>query len=49
MFLKDIVHNLNEHSCLFDLLLQYNSGISNDMDLLRRKKKKYEDNDTNMS
>ena len=46
MFLKDIVHNLNEHSCLFDLLLQYNSGISNDMDLLRRKKKKYEDNDT---
>lgn len=46
IFLKDIAHNLNEHSCLFDLLLQYNSGISNDMDLLRRKRKKYEDNDT---
>lgn len=45
-FLKEISQNLNEESCLFDLLLQYNSGISNDMDLFRRKKKKYEDNDT---
>ena len=43
MFMKDITRNLNENSCLFDLLLQYNSGISNDIDLLRRKRKRYKD------
>ena len=46
MFMKDITRNLNENSCLFDLLLQYNSGISNDIDLLRRKRKRYKDNDS---
>ena len=46
MFMKNIAKNLNEDSCILDLLLQYNSGISNDVDLLRRKRKKYKDNDT---
>ena len=45
-FMKEIARNLNEDSCLFELLLQYNSGISNDLDLLRRKRKKYKNNDT---
>ena len=30
-FLKNIDDNLNEDSCFFDLLLQYNSGIYNDI------------------
>ena len=45
-FMKEIARNLNEDSCLFDLLLQYNSGISDDLDLLRRKRKKYKNNNT---
>ena len=39
-FLKDIANNLNEDSCLFDLLFQYNSGISNDINLFSKKRKK---------
>ena len=36
-FLKKVADNLNENSCLFDLLMQYNSGISDDIKLLSRK------------
>ena len=32
--------NLNEESCLFDLLMKYNSGISNDINLFGKKRKK---------
>ena len=45
-FMKNIAQKLNEDSCLFDLLLQYNSGISNDFDLLRIKGNKSKDNNT---
>ena len=31
MFLSDIAKNLDENSCLYDILMQYNSGISNDI------------------
>jgi hypothetical protein len=33
MFLKEVAENLNEESALFDLLMQYNSGISEDISL----------------
>lgn len=33
-FLKEVASKLNEKSCLFDLLMQYNSGISEDIILL---------------
>ena len=36
-FLEKLADNLNEKSCLFDLLMQYNSGISDDIKLLSRK------------
>ena len=45
-FMKNIAQKLNEDSCLFDLLLQYNSGISNDLGLLRIKGNKSKDNNT---
>jgi len=45
-FLKNIANNLKEDSCLFDLLMQYNSGISNDINLFRKKKKIIENEDT---
>ena len=45
-FMKNIAQKLNEDSCLFDLLLQNNSGISNDFDLLRIKGNKSKDNNT---
>ena len=45
-FMKNIAQKLNEDSCLFDLFLQYNSGISNDLDLLRIKGNKSKDNNT---
>ena len=45
-FMKNIAKNLNEDSCILDLLLQYNSRILNDVDLPHRKRKKYKDNDT---
>ena len=45
-FMKNIAQKLNEDSCLFDLLLQHNSGISNDFDLLRIKGNKSKDNNT---
>lgn len=45
-FLEKVADNLNEKSCLFDLLMQYNSGISDDIKLLRRKKP---NNDINCS
>ena len=38
-FLKDLANNLNEDSCLFDLLMQYNSGISDDINLFNQKRK----------
>ena len=39
-FLEKVADNLNEKSCLFEFLLQYNSGISEDIKLLRRTKTK---------
>jgi len=44
-FLENVADNLNEDSALFDLLLQYNSGISDDIKLLfKRKNKKNQEN-----
>ena len=39
-FLEEIANNLNEKSGLFDLLMQHNSGISDDIKLLKRKNTK---------
>ena len=44
-FLKDVANNINEDSALFDVLMQYNSGISDDINLFN-KEKKYCENDT---
>ena len=38
-FLKEVAKNLNENSSFFDFLMKYNSEISLDIDLLRRKRK----------
>lgn len=35
-FLKEVADNLNEDSALFDLLMQYNSGISDDINLINK-------------
>ena len=39
-FLENVAENLNEKSCLFDLLLQYNSGVSDDIKLFKREEEK---------
>ena len=36
-FLENVADNLNEKSSLFDVLLQYNSGISDDINLFKTK------------
>ena len=47
-FLKNIADNMNEKSCLFGFVLQYNSGISTDIIILKESEenknnnKKYE-------
>lgn len=43
-FLEKVADNLNEKSSLFDVLLQYNSGISDDINLFKTK-----DNEINIS
>jgi hypothetical protein len=43
-FLKEIAKNLDEKSSLFDILMQYNSGISNDIILSNKKGNKNREN-----
>lgn len=44
VFLKEVADNLNEDSALFDLLMQYNSGISDDVNLINEQNKPVENN-----
>ena len=44
LFLKEVADNLSEDSALFDILMQYNSGISDDVNLFNEKQKPKEYN-----